>query len=387
MLARNAWEKRKSKALFSPSSQKGRPNLPVVSVTQDSGVVFRDKMDINIDYDRSTLGSYKVVKPGDFIISLRSFQGGFELSDKVGITSPAYTIFNFKKPEEHFSDFWKYLFKRYLFVQSLKSVTFGIRDGRSISFKDFSDLNIIFPSSKKEEETISRLLGLIDDLIAATQDKIDALEQAKRALLQRLFDQSWRFKGYSGSWEKHKLGDLAKRVRGNDGRMDLPILTISAGNGWLTQKERFSQSIAGNELKNYTLLAKNELSYNHGNSKLAKYGAVFALKKYNEALVPRVYHSFDVSGKADSNFIEYLFSSKTPDHELRKLISSGARMDGLLNINYASFMNISLLFPSIEEQQKISRILEIIRKLSSETLFVLSRLAQIKKDLLQELFI
>lgn len=181
------WEKRKSKALFSPSSQKGRPNLPVVSVTQDSGVVFRDKMDINIDYDRSTLGSYKVVKPGDFIISLRSFQGGFELSDKVGITSPAYTIFNFKKPEEHFSDFWKYLFKRYLFVQSLKSVTFGIRDGRSISFKDFSDLNIIFPSSKKEEETISRLLGLIDDLIAATQSRLSSLELLKKSLLQDLF--------------------------------------------------------------------------------------------------------------------------------------------------------------------------------------------------------
>ncbi|WP_379821913.1 restriction endonuclease subunit S [Lacticaseibacillus paracasei] len=238
-----------------------------------------------------------------------------------------------------------------------------------------------------EQNSIGRLCELVDNLIAATQDKIDALEQTKRALLQRLFDQSWRFKGYSGSWEKHKLGDLAKRVRGNDGRMDLPILTISAGNGWLTQKERFSQSIAGNELKNYTLLAKNELSYNHGNSKLAKYGAVFALEKYNEALVPRVYHSFDVSGKADSNFIEYLFSSKTPDHELRKLISSGARMDGLLNINYESFMNISLLFPSIEEQQKISGILEITRKLSSETQLILSRLTQIKKALLQKLFI
>lgn len=252
--------------------------------------------------------------------------------------------------------------------------------------KNILSTQILLPSVE-EQRSIGNLLDNVDNLIAATQDKIDALEQTKRALLQRLFDQSWRFKGYSGSWEKHKLGDLAKRVRGNDGRMDLPILTISAGNGWLTQKERFSQSIAGNELKNYTLLAKNELSYNHGNSKLAKYGAVFALEKYNEALVPRVYHSFDVSGKADSNFIEYLFSSKTPDHELRKLISSGARMDGLLNINYESFMNISLLFPSIEEQQKISGILEITRKLSSETQLILSRLTQIKKALLQKLFI
>ncbi|RND36627.1 restriction endonuclease subunit S [Lacticaseibacillus paracasei] len=257
----DAWEKRKSKALFSPSSQKGRPNLPVVSVTQDSGVVFRDKMDINIDYDRSTLGSYKVVKPGDFIISLRSFQGGFELSDKVGITSPAYTIFNFKKPEEHFSDFWKYLFKRYLFVQSLKSVTFGIRDGRSISFKDFSDLNIIFPSSKKEEETISRLLGLIDDLIAATQYSIDALEQAKKALLQRLFDQSWRFKGHSDPWEKRKLQELL--VERNDPSIEsktYPLMSFTGTDGVTPKGRRYDRSaLVKSSSKKYKKTQKNDL--------------------------------------------------------------------------------------------------------------------------------
>ncbi|RND36622.1 restriction endonuclease subunit S [Lacticaseibacillus paracasei] len=339
------------------------------------------------------ISNYFLLKAGDFAYN-KSYSVGYPWGavkrlDKYpsGVLSTLYIVF---KPKKINSQFLVTYFEGTTWYVSVSKVASeGARNHGllNISASDFFDQQLFFPTKKTEQESIGFTIKVLDDLIAATQDKIDALEQAKRALLQRLFDQSWRFKGYSGSWEKHKLGDLAKRVRGNDGRMDLPILTISAGNGWLTQKERFSQSIAGNELKNYTLLAKNELSYNHGNSKLAKYGAVFALKKYNEALVPRVYHSFDVSGKADSNFIEYLFSSKTPDHELRKLISSGARMDGLLNINYASFMNISLLFPSIEEQQKISRILEIIRKLSSETLFVLSRLAQIKKDLLQELFI
>ena len=115
-----------------------------------------------------------------------------------------------------------------------------------------------------------------------------------------------RFKGYEDDWEQRKLGNVCSRVQGNDGRMDLPTLTISAANGWMRQEERFSGSIAGKEQKNYTLLHKGELSYNHGNSKLAKYGTVFSLQTYEEALVPRVYHSFKIED-GSSDFLEYYF--------------------------------------------------------------------------------
>ena len=162
-----------------------------------------------------------------------------------------------------------------------------------------------------------------------------------------------RFRGYTDDWEQRKLGEIAERVQGNDGRMDLPTLTISAANGWMDQKERFSGNIAGKEQKNYTLLHKGELSYNHGNSKLAKYGAVFSLETYEEALVPRVYHSFKVIN-GSSKFIEYYFATKIPDRELAKLVSSGARMDGLLNINFNEFMGINLTVPNKSEQEKIS---------------------------------
>ena len=156
------------------------------------------------------------------------------------------------------------------------------------------------------------------------------------------------------TWEQRELGEVTQRVQGNDGRIGLPTLTISAGFGWLDQRDRFSANIAGKEQQNYTLLHKDELSYNHGNSKLAKYGAVFSLRTYEEALVPRVYHSFKVTEDGDANFIEYVFATKLPDKELGKLISSGARMDGLLNINYDEFMSIKITMPSIAEQQKIS---------------------------------
>ena len=164
-----------------------------------------------------------------------------------------------------------------------------------------------------------------------------------------------RFPGFTEDWEQRKLGEISERVRGNDGRMDLPTLTISAGNGWMNQEDRFSGNIAGTEQKNYTLLKKGQLSYNHGNSKLAKYGAVFELRTYEEALVPRVYHSFKTTNEADPAFIEYLFASKLPDIELSKLISSGARMNGLLNINYDQFMGISIKLPAVEEQIRIGQ--------------------------------
>jgi Type I restriction modification DNA specificity domain. len=153
------------------------------------------------------------------------------------------------------------------------------------------------------------------------------------------------------------LGDVSVRVYGNDERMNLPTLTISAANGWMDQRERFSDNIAGKEQKNYTLLKNGELSYNHGNSKLAKYGVVFELRNYEEALVPRVYHSFKTTNRATSGFIEYMFETKLPDRELGKLISSGARMDGLLNIGYDEFMGIGITIPSFEEQGLINKFL------------------------------
>ena len=194
-----------------------------------------------------------------------------------------------------------------------------------------------------------------------------------------------RFSGFTDDWEQRKLGEIAERVQGNDGRMDLPTLTISAANGWMDQKERFSGNIAGKEQKKYTLLHKGELSYNHGNSKLAKYGTVFSLETYEEALVPRVYHSFKVIN-GSSKFIEYYFATKIPDRELAKLVSSGARMDGLLNINFNEFMGINLTVPNKSEQEKISNYFSNLDHLITLHQRKLNGLKNVKKAMLEKMF-
>ena len=194
-----------------------------------------------------------------------------------------------------------------------------------------------------------------------------------------------RFNGFTDAWEQRELKEVSERVRGNDGRMNLPTLTISAGSGWLDQRERFSGNIAGSEQKNYTLLSKGELSYNHGNSKLAKYGVVFALRTFEEALVPKVYHSFKTTDEASADFVEYMFATKRPDRELAKLVSSGARMDGLLNINYDEFMGINIMVPEIDEQNRISHFLRKLDDTIDLHQRQLDNYKELKKTMLQKM--
>ncbi|WP_195701265.1 restriction endonuclease subunit S [Companilactobacillus futsaii] len=181
------WEQRKSGEIFSSTSKKGYPELPVLSVTQDHGVVKRENLNIDIKYDKTTLKNYKLVSNGDFIISLRSFQGGFELSRTRGIVSPAYTVFEFKNPREHNHEFWKNWFKTFKFIQSLKTITFGIRDGKSISFSEFKSLRNTFPADVKEQEQIGNLLEKIDSVINLQHEQLNKLESLKKYLLQKLF--------------------------------------------------------------------------------------------------------------------------------------------------------------------------------------------------------
>ena len=255
--------------------------------------------------------------------------------------------------------FFKYLMLDKKFREHLElSSPGGAGRNRVLKISDMLKYEIKLPSIE-EQIKIGKYFDNLDHLITLHQRKCEQTKKLKKYMLQKMFPQNGakvpeiRFDGFTYDWEQRKLGDVCSRVQGNDGRMKLPTLTISAGNGWMRQEDRFSGNIAGNEQKNYTLLHTGELSYNHGNSKLAKYGAVFSLRNYEEALVPRVYHSFRVEeGCAD--YIEYYFATKLPDRELRKLISSGARMDGLLNIGYDEFMGIKMMFPSIKEQNEIA---------------------------------
>lgn len=179
------WEQRKAKELFVSTADKGYPELPVLSATQDRGMIRRDENSISIFHDKKNEAGYKRVLPGQFVIHLRSFQGGFAHSAIEGITSPAYTVFGFSESEKHDSEYWKYVFTSKSFIQRLETVTYGIRDGRSISYEEFLTLDFVYPS-KAEQTAIARYLDKLSDLIALHQRKLEEMKKQKKALMQLL---------------------------------------------------------------------------------------------------------------------------------------------------------------------------------------------------------
>ena len=170
------WEQRKASEVFQIVDDRGHPTLPVLSATQNQGMIYRDDSGRYIGHDESNEIGYKRVLPGDFVVHLRSFQGGFAHSQYEGITSPAYTVFRAKEPTSHSDRFWKHWFMSEHFIAGLSTVTYGIRDGRSISVDEFMNTFLAFPAVE-EQAAISRLFDYLDDLITLHQRKRLSIRQ------------------------------------------------------------------------------------------------------------------------------------------------------------------------------------------------------------------
>lgn len=180
------WEKDNAVYIFETYYDKNHPNLPVLSASQELGMVIRDNVGFQVQHNKENEVGYKRVLPGQFVIHLRSFQGGFAHSMVEGITSPAYTVMQFKKSSKQDDIYWKYVLTSKTFIKRLETVTYGIRDGRSISFEDFSELNFAFPSIS-EQEKIGLFLTTLDKLITKLEAKLDKLRKLKQALLEKMF--------------------------------------------------------------------------------------------------------------------------------------------------------------------------------------------------------
>ena len=180
------WEQRKASEVFQIVDDRGHPTLPVLSATQNQGMIYRDDSGRYIGHDESNEIGYKRVLPGDFVVHLRSFQGGFAHSQYEGITSPAYTVFRAKEPTSHSDRFWKHWFMSEHFIAGLSTVTYGIRDGRIISVDEFMNTFLAFPAVE-EQAAISRLFDYLDDLITLHQRKLELLQNIKKSLLDKMF--------------------------------------------------------------------------------------------------------------------------------------------------------------------------------------------------------
>ena len=382
------WKRVKTEEIFENISIKNNPLLPVLAVTQDKGVILRESCGINIKYENKSLKSYKIVKPGNFIISLRSFQGGLEYSELEGIVSPAYTILNNKQNISY--DFFKYYFKTYNFIKSLNIAVEGIRDGKQISYNSFKDIKIAFPSLP-EQEKIASFLTLVDKKIEKQKELVELLKKYKRGLLSAMFSQKLRFKDDKGNdypaWEEKTLGEVTDNIsyglnaasKDYDGENKyIRITDIDETTGKYNNSNIVSPDcVLSDEYKlkiNDLLFARTGAStgktylYNENDGKM--YFAGFLIK-------------FSIKKEYCSNFLFYI----TQTYNYKKWVLIMSVRSGQPGINAKEYSKYKFLCPAYSEQVKISNIILKIDNIIEKANIILESYNAYKKGLLQKMFI
>lgn len=178
------WETATVGQLFRERTDKGFPDKTVLAASQDKGIIPYDMLDKVVIRDKRNLIGYKLVKRGDFVISLRSFEGGFEYSQYEGIISPAYVVLDRTRDIDDM--FFRMLFKSAGFISALRrTLNNSLRDGKSISYNQAKGIVLRVPSVL-EQAAIAGCLSAVDDVIAAQTEKLRALEDHKSGLMQQL---------------------------------------------------------------------------------------------------------------------------------------------------------------------------------------------------------
>ena len=180
------WSVRRAKILFHERVQKGFPNEPLLAATQTKGVVKKEDYETRTVTAQKDLHLLKLVEVGDYVISLRSFQGGIEVAHCRGIISPAYTVLKPRKTAT--SGYYSHFFKAKPFIDSLSLFVTGIREGQNIDYERLSRAEMPMPS-EAEQAAIVRFLDhanrKIDGFIRAKRKLIGLLNEQKQAIIHK----------------------------------------------------------------------------------------------------------------------------------------------------------------------------------------------------------
>lgn len=396
----NAWEKRKLGDVVERVTRKNKnieSTLPL-TISAQNGLV-----DQRTFFSKTIAGkdtkNYLLLKSGEFAYN-RSYSvgnpwGAVRRLDRYpsGILSSLYIAF---KPLEIDSQFLVAYFNGSSWYRAIRKVAAeGARNHGllNISASDFFDQEMMIPAEQSEQEIIGFTLDKVDDLIAATQDKLDCLERVKKALLQHLFDQSMRFKGYSDPWEKRKLGNISEIRTGPFGSVlhakdyvddGVPIITTEHFKSGALPTCKFNLPQVSAEdfrrLKSYNLQPGDVVFSRVGSVDVS--AEVLPLQDgwLFSGRVLRVRPKESVSGA----FLHYVLSTTL----IKRNIRSRAVGQTMPSINTKILNDTSIVLPhKTSEQNKISSALANLDSLIAATQSKLSSLESLKKALLQGLFI
>jgi type I restriction enzyme S subunit len=199
-----------------------------------------------------------------------------------------------------------------------------------------------------EQRKIADILGCWDKAIEQARQLVEEKAKFKKGLMRRMlkdFD--------ARNIPVYELNALFSQITRRGEIENLPALSITAGVGFVDQREKFSRVIAGESLSKYIHLTRGDFAYNKGNSDRFPFGCIYRLHEFDEGLVPFVYYCFAPKDKrVNPEFFQFYFEAGPMDRQLNRAINSGVRNDGLMNLSREDFFAAKIHLPSEDEQRK-----------------------------------
>ena len=373
------WKVFKAEELFQNITDRNHPDETVLTIIQGKGTLPREQAGRNIHYDDASLSNYKKVEQGDFIIHLRSFEGGLEMANEAGIVSPAYTILRCKRP--HSSLFYDAYFHTDEFINhNLSKSVEGIRDGRQISYEAFKWLGIPY-CEPTEQEKISTLFSAFNERIAKQRDLVESLKKYKRGLLHDVLSE--KIKITTETWTEHRIGEFlhSKSIKQLP-TTDAPLMAFTATGGVCDKGERYDRGFLVKDAssKLYKRTDLNDFIYSSNNLDVGSIG----LNLYGSAVISDVYEIFSIKD-ADPWFISEAIKQKPIMSRILKY-RQGC-LYGQYRIYAEDFLGVFVKIPSYEAQKKIGAVFSKIDGKITQEQILLDCLEKARTFFLQQLFI
>jgi type I restriction enzyme S subunit len=353
------WSLRRTKILFRERVQKGFPQEPMLAATQNKGVVRKE------DYGNRTVTAQKdfhllkLVEPGDYVISLRSFQGGIEYAHHRGIISPAYTIL--KPTRSAQSGYYTHFFKSRSFIDSLTLFVIGIREGQNIDYDRLSRAEMPCPPDD-EQAAIVRFLDhanrKIDGFIRSKRKLIGLLNEQKQAIIHRAvtrgLDPNVSLKPSGIPW----LGDIPQHwevqrarflfcpVTRRDIRKDDQKMSVTQRNGLIPTDEMLENSTQAESFDRFQVCHPQDLVLNKYKAHLGVFCCAF-----QRGLITPNYTVFRPIRKLHTHFFDILFHTATYRNEFSKRVHGVT--EGMSPLYTQDFNQVPVIFPPYEEQVAI----------------------------------
>lgn len=342
------------------------------------------------------MSGYYLLKKGEFAYN-KSYSVGYDFGSikrleryPMGALSTLYICFELKK---HDSDFIKAYFDALKWYREIYMISAeGARNHGllNVPTEEFFNTKHYLPENYDEQRKIADFLIALDRRIEAQQSLVDNLKNYRRGVLEAIFTQKMRVVKNSTAWKKIKLMEFANRITRKNGKNETDIpLTISAQYGLIDQRDFFSKTVASADMSGYYLLKEGEFAYNRSTSNEYPFGSIKMLERYPMGAVSTLYHCFAVNlDIMDGVFIKFFFESSQWHKQISEICAEGARNHGLLNIATDAFFDCCFTLPTdIKEQKKIAEFLSYIHEKCDKEFEKLNSLIEIKKGLLQQLFV